>query len=183
MAEMAICPNCGKIFEKKNGKRFCRKQCRCSFHRRECERKRPEILRERYLRNILKGEEMKQKKKHLNFIDSLPCCVCGNRHGITHHHLLRVAPEYLPLAEGEEAFLIPKVKSKGMGTKSDDMFCLPVCPKCHAAAHMAGNDKAFFQSKGIQEPERLALGLYDRTGDFEAAADLLKWVRLGVKNV
>lgn len=180
---MAICPNCGTMFEKKNGKRFCRKQCRCSFHRRECERKRPEIFRERYLRNILKGEEMKKKKKHLHFIDSLPCCVCGNRHGITHHHLLRVAPEYLPLAEGEEAFLIPKVKSKGMGTKSDDIFCLPVCPKCHAAAHMAGNDKAFFQSKGIQEPERLALGLYDRTGNFEAAADLLKWVRLGVKNV
>ena len=124
-----------------------------------------------------------ENRKHLKFIDTLPCCVCGRRAGITHHHLLRVDPSYLPIAEGEQDFLIPKVKSKGMGTKSDDIFCLPVCPKCHAAAHMAGNDKAFFQSKGIQEPERLALGLYDRTGDFDAAEDLLKWVRLGVKNV
>lgn len=123
------------------------------------------------------------KKKHLKFIDTLECCVCGTRHGVTHHHLLRVDKAYLRTAEGEQDFLIPKVKSKGMGTKSDDIFCLPVCPKCHAAAHMAGNDKAFFQSKGIQEPERLALGLYDRTGDFDAAEDLLRWVRLGLKNV
>ena len=70
-----------------------------------------------------------------------------------------------------------------MGTKSDDMFCVPVCPRCHSEAHNAGNDKAFFQSKGILEPERLALALYEKTGDFEAAADLLKWVRLGLKNV
>lgn len=126
---------------------------------------------------------MKKRKQHLKFIDQLSCCVCGSRRAITHHHLLRVAPEFLQTAEGEKDFLIPKIKSKGMGTKSDDMFCVPVCQKCHAEAHSAGNDKAFFQEKGIAEPERLALGLFDRTGDFEAAADLLKWVRLGQKNV
>ena len=180
---MVICPNCGTSFEAKGNKRFCRDQCRRSYHRRECERKRPEVLKERYFRKILKGEEMKKRKQHLKFIDKLSCCVCGSQRGITHHHLLRVAPEFLQKAEGEKDFLIPKIKSKGMGTKSDDMFCVPVCQKCHAAAHSAGNDKAFFQEKGIAEPERLALGLFDRTGDFEAAADLLKWVRLGVKNV
>lgn len=177
MAEMVICPNCGTMFEKKNGKRFCREQCRRSYHRRQYERRQSEATKEQ--RKVRK----EMKKKHLKFIDTLECCVCGTRNGITHHHLLRVDKSYLRTADGEQDFLIPKVKSKGMGTKSDDIFCLPVCPKCHAAAHMAGNDKAFFQSKGIQEPERLALGLYDRTGDFDAAEDLLRWVRLGLKNV
>lgn len=117
-------------------------------------------------------------RKHLKFIDSLECIVCGSKQP-THHHLLRVSREYLPIKEGEEAFLLPKVKSKGMATKSDDRFCLPLCPKCHANAHAYGNDKAYFKAKGIDKPEEKALALYNVSGDYAKAMDLLKWWRLG----
>jgi len=117
-------------------------------------------------------------RKHLKFIDSLPCVICG-RFGSTHHHLLRVGNKYLTAKEGEEAFLIPKVKSKGMGTKSDDRFCLPICPKHHAEAHAAGNDKKYFQERGLEEPEKFALALYKFSGQYEKAIDLMKWHFLG----
>lgn len=119
-------------------------------------------------------------RKHLLFIDSLNCIVCG-REQPTHHHLLRVNREYLPVKEGEEAFLLPKVKSKGMATKADDRFCLPLCPICHAKAHARGNDKKFFEEKGILKPEEKALELFKYSGDYKKAIDLLKWWRLGRK--
>ena len=125
---------------------------------------------------------MNKNQKHLKFIDTLPCCVCGRRFGITHHHLLRVAPSYLPIAEGEVDFLIPKVKSKGLGTKSDDRFTLPVCPRCHAVAHAAGNDKAFFVKNGIGCPEEFCLFLWENSGSEEKAGDLIKWILRG-KNI
>lgn len=117
-------------------------------------------------------------KKHLHFIDSLECIVCGSKQP-THHHLLRVAREYLPIKEGEEDFLLPKIRSRGVGLKNDDMFCLPLCYKCHAQAHAYGNDKAYFKSKGIDKPEEKALALYKVTGDYAKAMDILKWWRLG----
>lgn len=120
-----------------------------------------------------------EKRKHLKFIDTLPCCLCGRRAGITHHHLLRVDPSYLPIAEGEQDFLIPKVKSKGMGTKSDDRFTIPLCPRCHRAAHDAGNDKEFFIRNGISSPEEFALFLYEKTGNKKAACDIISWLLLG----
>lgn len=119
-------------------------------------------------------------KKHLKFIDSLPCIICG-RFESTHHHLLRVGNKYLTAKEGEEEFLIPKIKSKGMGTKSDDKFCLPICPKHHAEAHRYGNDKAYFEQNEIEEPEKLALALYKYSGQYEKAIDLMKWFFLGRK--
>ena len=120
-------------------------------------------------------------QKHLQFIDSLPCIVCGTTNEITHHHLLRVGREYLTPTKETEGLMFPKVKSKGMGTKSDDRFCLPVCPKCHAKAHRYGNDKEFFIREGISKPEELALAFFKYSGQYEKAMDLVKWHFLGRK--
>lgn len=117
-------------------------------------------------------------RKHLKFIDGLECIICGSKHP-THHHLLRVDREYLPIKEGEEAFLLPKVKSKGMATKSDDRFCLPLCPYCHRKLHDYGAEKEFLRKKGIDKPEEKALALYEASGDYKKAMDLLKVWRLG----
>lgn len=116
-------------------------------------------------------------KKHLKFIDELPCVICGG--WATHHHLLRVSKEYLTPMEGQEGLMFPKVKSKGMGTKSDDRFCLPVCHKHHAEAHRYGNDKAYFQHHGIEKPEAFALALWRISGDNKKAMDFFKWHFLG----
>lgn len=118
-------------------------------------------------------------KKHLKFIDSLPCVICAGACGeSTHHHLLRVDKQYLPVTMETEGLMFPKVKSKGMGTKSDDRFTLPLCPKHHAEAHANGNDKEYFLKRGIQ-PEKFALSLYKVSGDYEKAMDLMKWHFLG----
>lgn len=95
-------------------------------------------------------------KNHLKFIDSLICLRCGCQNP-THHHLLRVNQIYLPKKAGEEDFLIPKVKSKGMATKNDDRFTLPLCPKCHQMLHLCGNERYFLRCMGVTEPEEVAL--------------------------
>ena len=120
-------------------------------------------------------------QKHLQFIDSLPCIVCGKTNESTHHHLLRVSMEYLTPTKETEGLMFPKVKSKGMGTKSDDRFCLPVCYRCHHEAHMKGNDKKYFQEKGISKPEELALAFFKYSGQYEKAMELVKWHFLGRK--
>ena len=121
-------------------------------------------------------------QKHMKFIDSLPCVICGGSCGqSTHHHLLRVGREYQSPMDGQEGLMFPKVKSKGMGTKSDDRFCLPICAKHHAEAHRYGNDKQYFQAHGIERPEEFALALWKYSGQYEKAIDLMKWHFLGRK--
>lgn len=115
-------------------------------------------------------------KKHLKFIDSLGCCCCGNPYS-THHHLLRVEREFLTPKEGDEFLFIAKVKSKGMGTKSDDKFTLPLCGRCHSEVHLNGNEKRYLASRGIFEPERLALFLYENTGNFDVCWERLRDVQ------
>ena len=121
-------------------------------------------------------------QKHLKFIDSLPCCVCGGAFGTsTHHHLLRVDRKFLPATPETEGLMFPKIKSKGMGTKSDDRFALPLCTKCHAEAHRLGNDKEYLKRHGIEEPEKFALALWEKSGQYDEAMDLMKWHFLGRK--
>ena len=112
-------------------------------------------------------------KKHLKFIDSLGCICCGSRYS-THHHLLRVDNKYLRVKDGEELFLIPKKKSKGMGTKSDDRFCIPLCGKCHYELHQSGDERGFLRKYGIYDTERLALFLWENSGDFETVKKGIK---------
>lgn len=116
-------------------------------------------------------------KKHLKFIDELPCLICGGR--ATHHHLLRVAPEYLTPTDETAGLAFPKIKSKGMGTKSDDRFCIPVCCGHHQRLHSAGNDKKALELQGFKDPEKIALYLYEHTGDLE---NCIKYLR-GLKRV
>lgn len=120
-------------------------------------------------------------KRHLQFIDTLPCMGCGRTGSSTHHHLLRVNREYLTPTKETEGLMFPKVKSKGMGTKSEDKFCLPLCPRCHAEAHRCGNDNEYFSKIGMSKPEELALALWKFSGQYEKALDLIRWYFLGRK--
>lgn len=79
---------------------------------------------------------------------------------------------------GEEDFLIPKIKSKGMGTKSDDRFTLPLCPKCHQMLHICGNERYFLRCIGVSEPEEVALYLWKNTGNLEKCLKELTEIRI-----
>ena len=117
-------------------------------------------------------------QKHLQFIDCLPCIVCGRTEESTHHHLLRVGREYLTPTKETEGLMFPKVKSKGMGTKSDDKFCLPVCPSCHAKAHRCGNDKEYFMK---HEKESKTYIMSDENPNEEQEVVILNKYNLSVK--
>lgn len=73
-------------------------------------------------------------------VASLRCCVCGGPS--QPHHLLRT-PE------------------KGMGMKSGDNWCIPLCPAHHHELHQDGNETRFLEACGIDGPA-LARTIFER---------------------
>ncbi len=71
-------------------------------------------------------------RDHLDFIKSLPCLVCGSRHNVDPHHLLKA--DDLP---------------KGMGRRNLDRYAIPLCRRDHDALHAKGDEAAYFASKQI----------------------------------
>lgn len=63
--------------------------------------------------------------KHLAFVQSKPCMICGDRSEA--HHLLR-----------------PWHGWRGTGMKAGDMNAVPLCPEHHRQLHLCGNEEAFF---------------------------------------
>lgn len=83
--------------------------------------------------------------KHRKFIASLPCLITGEESEcVVPHHLLRT---------GEH----------GVGTKSCDMWCVPMHSEYHDALHKNGNEVEFFQDHGWGYRQVTAHALhYDR---------------------
>lgn len=59
--------------------------------------------------------------KYLDFIRSKPCCACGNSRTISHH--IRSIKH------------IPNLLKGGIGLKSSDYACIPLCSICHDTIH------------------------------------------------
>lgn len=81
---------------------------------------------------------------HLNFIRSLPCCICRDDTSTEAAHIRTGS-----LAHGKN--------STGMQEKSSDKWALPLCGKHHREQH-AMNEMAFWKQHGI-DPFMLALTL------------------------
>ena len=99
--------------------------------------------------------------KHLAFIRTLPCCVCGTRNVEAAH--IRMGS----LAHGK--------RDTGIGQKADDRWVLPLCRQHHDEQHR-GSESAFWNTHGI-DPFVLALTLWSCTGDEEAAEMAIKHAR------
>lgn len=69
--------------------------------------------------------EKYRSEKYLNYIRSLPCCVCGFYQAEAHH--------------------VGFKGGKGMGTKVDDTRCISLCHVCHMEGHNSGWDS--FQTR------------------------------------
>lgn len=108
--------------------------------------------------------------KHLQFIDSLGCLICGRK--ATHHHLLRVDRSLIPI--DNEAFLIPKRFERGMGRKSDDRFCIPLCRYHHDALHNNGNEIVYLAHFGYTDVDKLALYFWENSGNYESCIAEIK---------
>lgn len=59
-----------------------------------------------------------RSKEYLDYIRSIPCCNCGNPASEAHH--------------------VNDVGSRGMGQKTDDYRCVPLCHTCHMQGHDGG---------------------------------------------
>lgn len=92
---------------------------------------------------MLRQREPRQRdNKHLDFIRSLPCCICGDDTTTEAAHI-RVAS----LANGKNA--------TGMSEKSSDKWALPLCGKHHREQHTMAELK--FWAKYNIDPFALAL--------------------------
>jgi hypothetical protein len=80
--------------------------------------------------------------KHLRFVASQPCLLCGRTPSDAHH--------------------IKFAEPRAMGRKVSDRFTVPVCRLHHRELHRRGNERAWWESQGI-EPLSIALALWANT--------------------
>lgn len=89
--------------------------------------------------------------KHLLFIRSLPCLICGNDVSTEAAHIRYGQPPIKPYT--------------GKGQKPHDKWTVPLCSYCHRAQHRV-NEAYWWRSHGI-DPIKVALELYSVTGDYQ----------------
>lgn len=82
--------------------------------------------------------------KHLRFIASLPCAICG--------------------AEDVQAAHIRSGNGGGMGYKPGDKFTVPLCVKHHSKQHCVGEKSFWAPHGGIEKATALAKELHKHTG-------------------
>jgi hypothetical protein len=88
-------------------------------------------------------------RNHLRFVASQGCLVCGRTPSDAHH--------------------VKFAEQRAMGRKVSDKFTVPICRLHHRELHRRGNERAWWQSQGI-EPLVIAADLWGRTHSAEPAA-------------
>lgn len=90
-------------------------------------------LAPRISRNLpvpLKRQRDGMDRQHVANVGDCPCCICGSVSNIHAHHLLRT---------GEH----------GMGIKSPDKYCIPLCVVHHRELHDAGDEESYLMQHGV----------------------------------
>lgn len=82
--------------------------------------------------------------KHLNYIRSLPCCICGEDTTVEAAHIRSACIEYGKL-------------HTGMAEKPDDRWTVPLCGKHHRIQHTM--DEIEFYSMYGKDPFLIAMTL------------------------
>ena len=89
------------------------------------------------------GKPVRERDRdHLRFVAAQPCLVCGRTPSDAHH--------------------IKFAEQRAMGRKVSDKFAVPICRLHHRELHRRGNERAWWQSQGI-DPLLIAASLWDRT--------------------
>lgn len=101
-------------------------------------------------------------EKHLEFIRSLPCVVCGDDTTTEAAHI-RFACESV----GK--------RSVGKGEKPDDIWTVPLCGEHHRAQHRHG--ETAFWTTFQRDPIKIALALWAHTGVHEVGAHIARHAR------
>lgn len=96
---------------------------------------------------------------HLDFIRSLPCCVCRDPTSTEAAHI-RFSAEFV----GK--------RQTGKGEKPSDMWTVPLCGRCHRVQHDIGEEK--FWSFNKQRALLIALALWAHTGQHEVGEQIVR---------
>jgi hypothetical protein len=83
-----------------------------------------------------------RNREHLRYVAQQPCLVCGRKPSDPHH--LRHA------------------QPRALGRKASDEFAVPLCRSHHRAVHRAGDERAWWQTAGI-DPVGVARKLWKHT--------------------
>ena len=81
-------------------------------------------------------------REHLKFVASQPCLLCGRTPSDAHH--------------------IKFAEQRAMGRKVGDRFTVPLCRLHHRELHRRGNERAWWESQGI-DPLGIAATLWNKT--------------------
>ena len=81
-------------------------------------------------------------REHLKFVAAQPCLVCGRTPSDPHH--------------------IKFAEQRAMGRKVSDRFAVPICRLHHRELHQRGNERAWWESQGI-DPLPVAAKLWTKT--------------------
>lgn len=95
---------------------------------------------------------------HLDFVRSLPCCVCGDNTSTEAAHI-RASDRSV----GKSL--------TGMGEKPSDIWTVPLCGRCHREQHSV-SEFLFWERHQI-DPHKKALALWAATGDHELGSQIV----------
>lgn len=98
-------------------------------------------------------------EKHLQFLRSLPCLVCQNN--------ISTEAAHIRMSDASVGKFNP-----GVGAKPSDMYAVPLCGDCHREQHAVGNERRYWEGKGI-DPIEIAKQLYAVSGDHEAGCRIV----------
>jgi hypothetical protein len=97
------------------------------------------------------GKSVRERDRdHLRFVASQPCLVCGRTPSDAHH--------------------IKFAEQRAMSRKVSDRFTVPICRLHHRELHRRGNERAWWQSQGI-DPLAIAAALWSRTHSVASPAN------------
>lgn len=104
----------------------------------------------------------RKDEKHLTFIRTLECCICGDNTSTEAAHI-RFADARIgkPIT--------------GNSIKPDDRFTLPLCGSHHREQHST-NERRFWSAQGM-DPVLLSLALYSVSGEDEEASRIIRYAR------
>jgi hypothetical protein len=83
-----------------------------------------------------------RNRDHLRYIAQQACLVCGRKPSDPHH--------------------LRHVQPRALGRKASDEFTVPLCRSHHRAVHRAGDERAWWQTAGI-DPVKVARKLWKHT--------------------
>jgi len=109
--------------------------------------KRPQLASQEV--TVIRKPVRERDRDHLRFVAAQGCLVCGRTPSDAHH--------------------IKFAEQRAMGRKASDKFTVPICRLHHRELHRRGNERAWWQSQGL-DPLAAAAILWARTHVVAAAA-------------